>query len=85
MTPNTVFAPGTDAAEALSLAKGTYQYGLLSGNYRWSGADLAGKARKWSASYSKSRKTIVARLNNAGFKVVFGKAEHNRIFVTISR
>lgn len=86
MTPNTVINLPSDQHDTLfSLAKGSYQYGLLNGSYRWSGADLAGKARKWSAKYGKSRKTIVDRVVKAGFVVKFGKCEHNRIFVTISK
>ena len=86
MTPNTVFTTSADQRdEAMSLAKGSYQYGLLAGSFRWSGADLAGKARKWSAKYGKSRQTLVARLVQSGYKVTFGKCENQRIFVTISK
>ena len=84
MTPNTVLV-NVVAEEVFVAAKGSYQRGLLNGYYRWSGADLAGRARKWSAKYAKSRRTLIDRLSKQGFSVKFGRAEHNRIFVTISR
>lgn len=46
-------------------AKGTYQQGLLSGRYRWSGGDLRGKARRYSSSYCRSRVGLLQRLQAA--------------------
>lgn len=46
-----------------SLARGAYQYHLVNGASRPSGADLKGAARKYSGRYARSRASIVARCN----------------------
>lgn len=47
---------------ALSLARGCYQRAIVTGRARLSGADLRGRARKWSASYARSRAALLRRL-----------------------
>lgn len=49
-------------AEILATAKGDYQRSLLVDGARWSGADLRGKARKWSGTYARSRAELVYRI-----------------------
>lgn len=44
------------------VARGTYQRALLSGDARWSGADLQGKARRYGGRYKASRDAVLARL-----------------------
>lgn len=39
-----------------------YQADLLIGSARWSGSDLRGEARKWSAGYARSRQGLLERL-----------------------
>ena len=51
---------------ALSLCKGSYQLAIVKGEAKLSGADLRGRARRWSAGYWRSRKAIIARLDAAG-------------------
>lgn len=55
--------------DALALAHGDYQRDLLTGRARWSGSDLTGNARKYSARYAQSRRALYARLQGAGFNV----------------
>ncbi len=56
-------------ASLLHLARGCYQRSLLLGQSRWSGADLRGKARSYSARYAGSRDAVVARILAAGYTV----------------
>ena len=56
---------------AMSLAKGSYQKGLLSGQYDWSGADLCGEARRYGWHYSLSRTNLIKRLREASLYFVF--------------
>ena len=51
--------------DLLALAKGNYQESLIYGNETWSGSSLKGKARSYSASYFKSRKTLLARIEKS--------------------
>ena len=50
-------------------ARGEYQRELLTGCARWSGGDLRGYAKKYSARYHQSRKTLTHRLRMAGHVV----------------
>lgn len=50
-----------------ALARGTYQYALLTGTARWSGGDLAGKARRFGGVYAASRRAVLRRLHAAGY------------------
>jgi hypothetical protein len=70
--------------EALKLAKGSYQKGLLTGENRWSGSDLAGKAKKYSSSYYHSRLALSARLKKAGFRLWTGSVpSQGRAHITL--
>lgn len=57
---------------ALTLVKGSYQRRLVLGGCRMSGADLEGRARKFSAGYARSRKNLLQRLQAAGLPVAEG-------------
>jgi len=50
-------------------ARGDYQRELLTGAARWSGGDLRGKQKRYSARYYQSRKTLTHRLRMAGHVV----------------
>lgn len=49
----------------IPLARGSYQRNLLHGYESWSGASLRGKARRWGASYARSRRSLWLRLSDA--------------------
>lgn len=49
-------------AEIEALARGSYQRSLAEGSARWSGADLAGAARRWGGRYRASREALHARI-----------------------
>ena len=53
-------------AAAAEHARGDYQMSLLFGRARWSGADLAGTARRYGGRYAASRLNLFARLRAAG-------------------
>lgn len=84
-TPDTVYAEGVDAAQIASLAKGDYQERLLDGRARWSGSDLTGTARKYSARYASTRKALLARVAQAGYTVGWAKTSTGRLVAVISR
>ncbi len=56
-------------AAAAEHARGDYQMTLLFGRARWSGADLAGTARRYGGRYAASRLNLFARLRAAGINV----------------
>lgn len=47
---------------ALSHARGSYQRDVVTGAARWSGADLRGKASRYSGRYAESRRNLLGRL-----------------------
>lgn len=46
----------------IDCARGPYQRELLRGRARWSGADLRGKAAKYSSHYKRSRLALAERV-----------------------
>lgn len=74
-----------DAAHdaALKLARGSYQRAILTGWARLSGADLRGKARKWSGGYARSRDAIVARVRAAGIPITEARGAHGLRYLVI--
>lgn len=52
--------------EAMSLAKGEYQRGLIMGYEALSGATLKGKAKAYGARYRRSANALMARLKANG-------------------
>lgn len=67
----------------LPLARGYYQRDLLRGDARWSGADLCGNAKKWGASYARSRANLLQRIEKKGFVVTEIRGPKNRRIVKI--
>jgi hypothetical protein len=59
-------------------ARGVYQRELASGNARWSGADLAGKAARYAGHYARSRASFADRIERAGYACEFVRVEHGR-------
>lgn len=49
--------------KAFGQCRGSYQENLISGVENWSGSSLAGRARKYSAHYAKSRENLRLRLS----------------------
>ncbi len=52
--------------QALHLARGDYQVGLVLGHEMIGAAGLQGKAKRFSGSYRRSANTLLARLTAAG-------------------
>jgi hypothetical protein len=63
---NTYYANEKSKDLASACARGSYQRDLLEGDARWSGADLAGKARSYGARYHESRENLKKRLLASG-------------------
>lgn len=57
--------PETIIDAVFGAARGQYQTDLLYGRQCWSGADLAGKARRYGGRYADSRSNLVGRINQA--------------------
>ena len=51
-------------------ARARYARAVIYGRQRWSGADIRGKARKWSAGYAIQRRRAYAALRAAGGSVI---------------
>ena len=66
MSTHTVVTDPAALDAALLLARGSYQRGLLLGQYALSGAGLKGAARRWGARYAASRGALLSRLTKAG-------------------
>lgn len=67
--PSVTPAPADKAAlraAAAVHARGDYQMSILHGRARWSGADLAGTARRYGGRYAASRSNLFLRLRAAG-------------------
>ena len=77
---NIIYADESLRSRALELASGSYQYGLLTGSKRWSGSDVPSK---YSASYSKSRHTLLTRLNDAGIPAKKIKVDGGRVVLLV--
>jgi hypothetical protein len=67
MTETTTTITDEIRSAVFAQARGSYQRGLLSGDQRWSGADLRGRASKWSTRYACSRGSLEARIRGALF------------------
>lgn len=65
-------------------ARGSYQRGLLSGAQRWSGADLNGRAARYSSRYHRSRLALLRRIESRGYAVAvvyLGRYRRKEIFI----
>lgn len=82
----TIYATETARETAAALARGRYQRALLDGDARWSGADLRGRARDYSARYAASRDSLVARMRAAGLTVTYsgGTAQDGPLVATVT-
>jgi len=68
---------------ALSLAKGSYQQGLLLGYENLSGSTLKGAAKHWGGRYARSRDALLARLKKAGIPVSEQTGDHGKRLLVI--
>jgi hypothetical protein len=68
---------------ALDLAKGSYQWDLLQGYENLSGSTLKGKARKYSARYHESRRSLFERMDAAGIPHCEAKGPRGRRVLVI--
>lgn len=85
MNMYTYYTSDNAKAAALRCARGSYQRALLNDAEAWSGAGLQGKARQYGASYYRSRKNLLERLETAGLQPVtlYLSRQHNRRVVII--
>jgi len=71
-TTTTHTGPWTEVVDAaahtaaLDLCQGKYQRDLLMGHENLSGSSLVGAVSRWGASYSQSRRSLLARMTAAG-------------------
>ena len=77
---NIIYADESLRDRALELANGSYQHGLLTGSKRWSGSDVP---NQYSSSYSKSRNTLLKRLNDAGIPAKKIKVDGGRVVLLV--
>lgn len=67
-----------------SCARGSYQSALLAGSQRWSGADLKGRAARYSSRYHRSRLALLRRIESRGYAVApvyIGRHRRKEIFL----
>ena len=84
-TPDTMLSAGVDAEQFAALAKGDYQQRLLDGAARWSGSDLTGAARTYSARYASTRKALLARIEAADYTLGWAKTTTGRLVLVVGR
>ena len=82
-TPNTLILDADARIIAAQTARGSYQRALLSGERRWSGADLRGAARGYLGRYAGSRAQLLRRLRAAGLGVARIAGPHGREIVAL--
>jgi hypothetical protein len=70
-------------SDLISVARGCYQRSLLRGESNWSGSDLRGRAREYSAHYRDSRSGLIDRLRARGYRVEVSRGERGRREVEI--
>jgi len=68
---------------AAQVARGSYQRALAAGTARWSGADLAGKASRYSGRYRDSRNAFVGALRAAGLSVAWAEDKAGRQILVV--
>jgi len=64
--------------EAMALTRGCYQRDLVVGQQSWSGASLAGEAKRWGKHYRNSRTALLDRLEDAEVAYLT-KVKHGKI------
>jgi len=70
-------------SKALDLARGCYQWGILTGRENLSGSSLRGKARNYSGHYSLSAGRLLSRCRAAGIPIDEVVGPHNRRVLVI--
>ncbi len=63
--------------KACEMLRGAYAKHVVTGQQRWSGADLRGKAKNYGSSYGRQRRKALKALEAAGGEVV--AVEHGRL------
>lgn len=69
--------------QALKLAKGEYQRGLLLGYYNLSGAGLKGRAKEYGYHYRRSRQELFARMRSANIPFHVVRSKHGKLTLHI--
>jgi hypothetical protein len=69
--------------DILHMARGIYQYRLLLGKQRISGADLQGKAKNYSTKYQHSRMNLLSRLRSCGYHCRIISKKYNKLHLYI--
>ena len=64
-----------------------YQRDLILGKEAWSGSTLKGKAKRWKGKYNKSQDSLIHKIQEAGYEVLFEyrKEDHNRLVCVITK
>lgn len=81
---NTYYLDPDALIMAREVARGDYQRSLVEGTARWSGADLKGKAQRYSGHYSRSRAALVVAMRAAGLFCTWLTAGHGRHVLVVS-
>ncbi len=68
--------------KACQMLRGAYAQNVVTGQQRWSGADLRGKAKRYGSSYGRQRRKAEKALEAAGGEVV--AVEHGRLVTGVA-
>ena len=68
--------------KACAVLRGAYARAVVTGQQRWSGADLRGKAARYGSSYARQRRKAKKALGAAGGVVV--AVEHGRLVTGVA-
>ncbi len=68
--------------KACEMLRGAYAQAVVTGQQRWSGADLRGKAARYGSTYAKQRRKAKKALKAAGGEVVV--VEHGRLVTGVA-
>lgn len=68
--------------KACGMLRGAYAQNVVTGQQRWSGADLRGKAKNYGSTYARQRRKAEKALEAAGGEVVV--VEHGRLVTGVA-
>jgi hypothetical protein len=68
--------------KACGMLRGAYAQDVVTGQQRWSGADLRGKAARYASTYARQRRKAEKALEAAGGEVV--AVEHGRLVTGVA-
>ena len=68
--------------KACQMLRGAYAKAVVTGQQRWSGADLRGKAKNYGSTYARQRRKAEKALEAAGGEVVV--VEHGRLVTGVA-